>query len=154
MKSYTAVRTASGIHGFSLLEALLAITVAVIMLTVGIPGVGRWSQEWQLKGGAHIVETGLLWGRVRAISENTSVMLIVEDGGKNFYWADPVSGDRYLHSLRSLPGDTRIVSSPRRPLRFHQHGNAAPAGTFLVQGSAGCYRITVNPGGRIRVERI
>jgi hypothetical protein len=48
----------------------------------------------------------------------------------------------------------RITAAPRRPLRFFQHGNAAPAGTYLLQGERGAFRVVVNPMGRIRIQKV
>ncbi len=96
----------------------------------------------------------LLWGRMHAITANTSMMLVINAEGRGFYWADPASGAPYHYSTRALPGDVRITSAPRRPLRFYQHGNAVPAGSYVITGDIGAIRIVVNPGGRIRIQRI
>jgi Tfp pilus assembly protein FimT len=100
-----------------------------------------------------MVETSLQWGRSHAIAANTGLVLIVDSDGKRFYWTDAYTGDRYEGTVRYLPVGIRITSSPRRPLRFYQRGNAVPAGTFVVQGEAGSWRVIVSPSGRIRTQR-
>jgi len=77
----------------------------------------------------------------------------VEDNRSKFYWEDPESGAPFATSIRHLSTGIRIESSPRRPLRFYQHGNAAPAGTYIIKGEAGSYAVVVSPGGRIRIQR-
>jgi hypothetical protein len=111
------------------------------------------SRDWSLRVGAELLESSLLWGRMHAISANTSMMLVVDSDGRRFFWADPASGDSYPGSVRAFPPGVRITASPRRPLRFYQHGNAAPAGTFVVAGERAEYRLVVSPGGRTRVQR-
>ena len=139
--------------GFSLLELLAAAACATILLAAAIPNIYHFQQEWTLWGSAHALEVSLQWGRTYAISANSSIMLEVDDGGRQFYWADPVSGDRYENTVRHLPDPIRIVRFPKRPLRFYQHGNAAPAGTYVLQGKTRSYRVVVSPGGRIRLQK-
>jgi len=100
-----------------------------------------------------MMEASLQWGRNYAISSNTSTALIVGSDGRRFYWTDARTGERYGASERHLPGQVRISSSPRRPLRFYQRGNAVPAGTFVIQGEGGSYRVIVSPAGRIRTQK-
>lgn len=77
----------------------------------------------------------------------------VSDDGCRYGWIDAASGEKYSNSTRDLPNKIRIESAPRRPLRFYQYGNAAPAGTYVIQGEAGSYSVVVSPGGRIRIQR-
>jgi Tfp pilus assembly protein FimT len=123
-----------------------------IMAGGAAPGIHHISQEWALYGGVHLVETSLLWGRMHAIAANDSLTFIVDSDGRRFYWQDP-TGTRYEASVLNLPPGVTIIQSPRKPLRFFQHGNAVPAGTFVIQGQAGSYRVVVSVMGRIRVQR-
>jgi hypothetical protein len=140
--------------GIGLMELLVTITCCSVLIVVGVPNLNRLSQEFSLKGGVQLLEASLLWGRMHAISANTSLMLVVEPAGRVFYWVDPVSGARYEGSVRTLPAHVRIAAAPRRPLRFFQHGNAAPAGTYMVQGDTGAFRVVVNTMGRIRIQKV
>ncbi len=144
---------ASAPSGFTLVEALIVLACASILLTASVPNLNRLQQEWTLWGNAHMVESALRWGRSHAISANTSMMLVIDEDGRRFYWVDGYSGDRYEGTVRYLPGRVRIVGAPRLPLRFYQRGNAAPAGTFTLQGEGGVYRVIVSPAGRIRLQR-
>ena len=140
-------------EGVSLVELVIMLACASILLVIAVPNLHRLRQEWALWGSARLLESSLQWGRLHAISENSSLALVVDEDGRRFYWMDPVTGEFYQSTVRYLPGQTAIVGKPGRPLRFHQHGNAAPAGTYILQGETGIYRVVVNPGGRIRIER-
>ena len=139
--------------GFTLVECLVTLTLAGVVLTAAVPGVQRMTQSFALMGATRMVEMSLQWGRSHAIAGNTSVTFVVDNDGKRFCWADGRSGDRFEGTVRFLPARVRITSSPRRPLRFYQKGNAVPAGTFVIQGDAGTFRVVVSPAGRIRTQK-
>jgi Tfp pilus assembly protein FimT len=143
-----------GASGAGLAELLLVIACGTVLAAAAVPNVHRLVQEWSLRGGVQTLETSLLWGRMHCISTNSSLMLVVEDGGRSFHWADPTSGARYGYTARFLPSRVRIAAAPRRPLRFYPHGNAAPAGTYVIEGDRGAFRVVVNVAGRIRIQRL
>jgi len=138
--------------GQGLLETLVVLGLIGIMAGSAVPGIHRMNQEWALWGGVRLLESSLLWARTHAITSNDSLILVISPDGRSFFWQEP-GGARYETSVRYFPAGVRIVASPRRPLRFFQRGNAAPAGTFVVQGEAGSYRVVVSILGRIRVQR-
>lgn len=131
---------------------LIVLGLVGVMAGGASPGVHRIRQEWALWGSAHLVESSLLWARAHAIASNDSLTFIIDLNGSRFYWLAP-DGTRYDNSIHNLPPGVSIVKSPLKPLRFFQHGNAVPAGTFVVQGQAGTYRVVVSVMGRVRVVR-
>ncbi len=139
-------------RGFGLIEVLVVLGLAGVAAGTAVPGIHRMQQEWSLWGGTHMLETSLLWARGYAISSNDAMVLIIEPDGRGFHWQDP-GGARYSLSARQLPAGVRIVQAPKRPLRFYQHGNAVPAGTFVLQNEVGTYRVIVSVMGRVRVAR-
>jgi Type II transport protein GspH len=143
----------SAIDGITLVELAIVLTGACIFLAVAVPSLDRLHRDWTLWGAARLLEQSLQWGRMHAVATNSSLVFEIDPEGRRFYWADPGNGEQYHSTARYLPGRVRIVGSPARPLRFFPRGNAAPAGTFVLQGDAGFYRVVVNPAGRIRVER-
>jgi Tfp pilus assembly protein FimT len=140
-------------EAYSLAELVVALLCATVLISAAVPNLARLQSEWTLWGGARILEASMQWGRMHAISANTPVLFSVDSDRQAFCWVDPSSGDSYTGSCRRLPAGLRIASLPRRPLRFYQHGNAAPAGTYTVQGDAGSYSVVVSPGGRIRIQK-
>ena len=123
------------------------------LLGAAIPAVGKLSDEWTLRGAARTLEFSLRWGRTQAVMSNSSTLFAVDESGRFYYWADPAGGERFEGTLQYLPMRVRIVSFPARPLRFFPRGNAAPAGTYVLQGDAGSCRVVVNFAGRIRFQR-
>lgn len=139
--------------GSSLPELLVVISCAAIILSLAAPGLHRISQEWKLWGGVQLLVASLRWAKTQAISANSSVLFEVDEGGKRFRCKDSESGAAFASSEREMPPGIAVVSAPRSPLRFHQRGNAAPAGSYVIAGRTGIYRVVVNIVGRIRVQR-
>jgi hypothetical protein len=123
-----------------------------ILVGSAVPEIHRMQQEWALWGSTRLVESSLLWARTHAIAANDSLSLIVDENGRRFYW-QAADGARFEYTIRWLPSGISIIQSPRKPLRFFPHGNAVPAGTFVIQGEAGTYRVVVSALGRVRVQR-
>ena len=146
-------KTDDGRGGFSLLELAIVLACLCIIVGAATPGLRKLNQEWTLWCGTWLLEGSLQWGRMHAISANSSLVFEVEPKGRRFYWADSESGQAYDNTIRDLPATIRIVSAPSRPLRYFPRGTAVPAGTFILRGEAGQYRVVVNPAGRIRVKR-
>jgi Tfp pilus assembly protein FimT len=140
-------------EGYSLVELLAVVGCIAALLVTAVPKVSHWQKEWTLWGGARALETSLQWGRMHAIASNAPLLFEIDAGREKFYWTDPQSGDLYAGTIRQLSRGVRIASCPKRPLRFYPHGNAAPAGTYVIEGEAGSYSVVVSPGGRIRIQR-
>ncbi len=124
-----------------------------IVLSLGIPIFNRFHQEWSLWIATQLLKTSLLWGRGHAVYSGSALMFEIDPDGKSYHWTDPASGEKYINTVRQLPGSTRIIGAPGRPLRFYPHGNAAPAGTYRINNECGTYRVIVNLAGRIRIQR-
>ncbi len=139
--------------GHSLIELIFVLACTTTLLAAAVPNAGKLYQEWSLRGAASEVESSLRWGRMHASSANSPVIFVVDEGGKRFGWVDPESGARLESTVRYLPRNVLITGFPKKPLRFYPRGYAVPAGTYVVQGEAGVYRVVVNPAGRIRIQR-
>lgn len=131
----------------------MALACGALLVSAAVPNITQVRKEWELWGAARSLESSLQWGRMHAVAANTPILFAVDDDQRTFYWVDPASGDSYAESVRQLSGNIRIISAPKRPLRFYQHGNAVPAGTYTLRGEAGSFSVIVSPGGRIRLQR-
>jgi prepilin-type N-terminal cleavage/methylation domain-containing protein len=139
--------------GFTVVELVIVVALGSIIVTSAIPQLDRMQQAWALWGGARLVESSLQWGKMHAVTANTSLAFQVSEDGRQFGWTDPAGSEKYEGTLRNLPQKIAIVDKPAKALRFFQKGNAAPAGTFVIQGDAGTWRVVVNPAGRIRIQK-
>lgn len=139
--------------GYSLVELVIVVACVTILLAGAIPNIAGLRREWALWGGARMLEASMQWGRMHAIASNTPVMFGMDADGQKFFWTDAISGECFVDSVRHLPRGARITAAPRRPLRFYQHGNAVPAGTYTIEGDAASYSVVVSPGGRIRIQK-
>ena len=153
MQNDRTLKIPGAVEAYSLVELVIVLLCATVLTSAAVPNIAHLQSEWTLWGGARMLEASMQWGRMHAISANTSVLFAVDSSRQAFYWVDPASGEPYAGSHQRLPASLRIVSFPRRPLRFYPHGNAAPAGTFTIQGGTGSYSVVVSPGGRIRVQK-
>ena len=139
--------------GFSLLELIMVLAISSILAGIGIPGFIRIQKEWSLWSSMRMVEISLRWGRMHAIAANAPVMFEIQGNGQKFVWLDPETGDAFESTERALRNGTRITSAPGSLLRFYPRGNAAPGGTYRIEGDTGAYSVIVTPGGRIRTQK-
>jgi type II secretory pathway pseudopilin PulG len=139
--------------GYSLAELMMVLTCVAILFSAAVPSVAHWQKEWDLWECTRILEISLQWGRMHAISANAPILFEIDNNRQKFYWKDPQSGECYAGTIRYLPRGVRIANCPKRSLRFYQHGNAAPAGTYTLAGEPGSYSVVVSPGGRIRIQK-
>jgi hypothetical protein len=140
-------------EAYSLVELVIVLMCATVLISAAIPNIAHLQKEWTLWGGARTLEVSLQWGRMHAISSNAPIMFVVDTNRRTFYWVDPASGAPYEGSYQWLQAGIYIVANPKHPLRFYPHGNAAPAGTYKIQGGTGSYSVVVSPGGRIRIQK-
>ncbi len=140
-------------EGHSLVELLIVISCAAVLLAAAVPNIAHLHEAWSLWGSARVLEASLQWGRMHAIAANAPVLFQVDESRQKFYWVDPATGAPYEGSVRNLSHGTRITRCPKRPLRFYQHGNAAPGGTYTLENQAGSCSVIVTPGGRIRFQK-
>jgi Tfp pilus assembly protein FimT len=140
-------------EGYSLAELLAVLGCIAALVITAAPNVRHLQKEWTLWGSARALEASLQWGRMHAISSNAPIIFEIDAGRQKFYWTDPQSGAPYTGTIRQVSNSVRIASCPKRPLRFYQHGNAAPAGTYVIEGDTGSYSVVVSPGGKIRIQR-
>jgi prepilin-type N-terminal cleavage/methylation domain-containing protein len=128
--------------GFSLLELLVVVGIVAVMAAVGLPAIGRYFRNYQIRNAAREVASEIQTARTKAIMKNvnwgvlfvtlspTTYRVIVED--------DPASPAmrtlNLMDPIRTLPGDVMFsnVGATDGSLRYDRMGAACDPGSSLV----------------------
>ena len=78
--------------GFTLIELLVVVTVAAVMLGIGIPSFREFIATQRVKEAAFDVAAAMLLARSEAIKRNTSVTLSQAAGGWGTGWTIAAGG--------------------------------------------------------------
>ena len=134
-------------RGFQLLELMLVCALIAVGSTFGVGAWYEWISRHRLHNAAVGLSAFLQGARLSAMSRNAAIQVQVQ-------------GDRYAMALRGsdavlwrrFPNGVQAAQVPRRPVTFFSRGNAAPAGSFVLQNQSGQVRVIVSPAGRVRRE--
>lgn len=72
--------------GVSLIESMLALAVSAIVLVNGVPSLGRWVRDLEVRNSASSVHAALQAARAEAVSRNTLVRLELGDAQGHTGW--------------------------------------------------------------------
>jgi len=132
------VKGLSQLRGFTLLELLLTLSIALVVLLVAVPSFNQWIADKRLRIAAGSLQESLMLVRSEAVSSGYSVGLIIaESGVVEANWIDSSSEgcSEVLRCLRwRAAGDIiverRDTSSPL--LRYDRTGRPLDDGTAPV----------------------
>lgn len=128
--------------GFSLIELIVVVGIIAVMAAVGLPAIGRYFRNYQIRNAAREVATELQTARTKAIMKNvnwgvlfvtlspTTYQYVIED--------DPANpANRTLNLMgpvRTLPGDVVFsnVGATDPSVRFNRMGSACDPGSDTV----------------------
>lgn len=159
--------------GFTVLELLVALTIAAILLGVGTPALQQFTHRQQMKAAVSSLHNDLLLARSEAVFRNLEVVACPGDPASGcsgagdwsrgwIVFADS-SGDRQRQAGEPLLRHgqwferMRITSSASRSsIRFYPDGSAPASNAGIAfcgaGGSARARRLVVSNVGRIRRE--
>ena len=60
-------------RGFSLIELMITLAVLGMLLAIGLPNMGTWLQNTQIRNAAESINSGLQFARAEAVKRNTTV---------------------------------------------------------------------------------
>ncbi len=135
------------LRGFTLLELLITLALGLASAGLGIGLLSRAIETWRLQGAAQMVGSELTRLRAAAVSTGVPIRFLVGKSA-DAYSAAEAGGEPVQYV--PLPRGIRFVSMPSRPVTFYSRGQAAPAGTYILEGSRGRIRVVVAPMGRVR----
>ncbi len=143
--------------GFTLLEAMIIISLIAIVATIAAPNLIAWRNKAKLRAAADNLKGDLELAKLKAIQINGSVAInctasdyeIFEDNGATTHVRD--SGEQLVKS-RALPAGIKI--DIRKPVKISFTGRGtAKSGTIQLLNSGGEKKqIIISPVGRIRIR--
>lgn len=139
----------AGIRGFSLIELAMATTILILATGLGMSFLSRSLDLWQLQGAAQALGAELTRLRGVAVSTGTPIRFVIRATADGY---GPAIGPTDPSNWTVLPARIGFAAFPSRPVTFYSRGQAAPAGTFVLQSRAGTIRVVVAPMGRVRWE--
>jgi type IV fimbrial biogenesis protein FimT len=96
-------------HGFTLIEILVALAIAVILMVLAAPGYAVWIGDSQIRAGAETVAAGLRFAMGEAIKRNEQVEIVLDSTTKTGGWvAQLVSDGSTLQSGFFVEGADRV----------------------------------------------
>ena len=138
-----------GQAGMSLIELLIVVAVIAAMAAVGLPAIGRYFRNFQIRSAAREVATEIQTARTKAIMKNvnwgvlfvtlspTTYRYVIEDDPAN----PAIRSTNILGPIRTLPGDVVFTTAAppapaagtvRPSLRFDRMGSACDPGSNIA----------------------
>ena len=96
MENHAPIPT-PGERGFSLVEALVAVAIIVIMAAVALPNISGYMRNYKLRGAAQEVSGEMQASRSKAIMSNTNngvFFAVVDADSYRWVMADNPAGER------------------------------------------------------------
>lgn len=174
------LNTAKRQSGLTLIETMVAITIASLLLLLAMPGFSSWSANQKIRAAAEGVLNGLQTARLEALKRNQAVDFVLTDSaptsgsatasasGKN--WIVRVASSNELISGWSGASSSGAASavvdygSSVSTVSFNSLGRntsnsqldfnftLASAGSCkAVSGELRCLRVSISNGGEIRM---
>jgi prepilin-type N-terminal cleavage/methylation domain-containing protein len=157
--------------GFTIYELLTVIAIIAIMASIAIPNMISWRNDAKLRSASTIIRGDLQLAKLRALRENTIVVMIFTASGYNIFidngaganagnWN--LDADEVVVRNRQLPAGVTIAlpttfDSPNNRTRFNGRGLPDPltltgsglTGSVTMKDSRGIQKqITINRLGR------
>lgn len=144
------------IHGFTLIEMLVALGLIGLVLGLGLPRFGGFVERARLNGAARSVAQDMFWARSVAVKTNRTVVMSFQDGIPSYSVKDQAADTLLDGGLRDLSVDYPTIAlldaSADRP-QFSGRGVVVPTTTITLQSASGWQKkVVVNAVGRVRIE--
>jgi type IV fimbrial biogenesis protein FimT len=176
-------------RGFNLIELMITLTVLGLVLMIGLPNMGVWLQNTQIRNAAEGIQAGLQLARAEAVKRNTTVRFQLMDS-LTASCAPSQTGKNWVISVFDASGgcDADASESGVMIIQKRAGSEGSPNATVFANGGAAvlftglgragvgsltsidvendtngecktpggnepmrCLRITVSPGGSVRM---
>lgn len=106
------MRKRSGL-GFTLIELILAVSVAGIMLALAMPTMSTWLANSAIRVNAEAVSNAIQYSRAEALRRNTAVQMVIDTAGTSWTIREVATGD--LIQQRDADGRANTVNITFEP---------------------------------------
>jgi type IV fimbrial biogenesis protein FimT len=80
-------------RGFTLIELMVALSIAVMLLVLAAPGYVRWLAETEVQNGASTLLNGLQVAQAEAIKRNVNVQFVLDPTTATGGWSAQLASD-------------------------------------------------------------
>jgi len=136
--------------GFSLLEAVIAVSLLALMTFFGSLSLKHTAPRIRLHNAAWEIHSRLNWARYKAVYCGEKIKTVFEADGYTLFAFD--AAQNHWMPLRSHRLEGVVVSASNSPI-FHPGGTVSNLATIRINNSAGVYRITLAITGRIKLTK-
>jgi len=151
IRCFTLKRISGNRPGFSLMEALITISLLSMLTVLGSLSFQHAAPRIRLHNAAWEVNARLNWARYKAIYSGEKIKMVLEPDRYTVFAFDTVQNSWLPIQTHILEGV--VVSANNSPI-FHPGGTVSNLATIVIGNSAGGYKITLAISGRIKLTKV
>ena len=149
--------------GVTMIELLIGMAILAILVTIGLPSLGTWMQNNQLRSAAESIQTGLQYARAEAVKRNTFVGFTMP-GPDSSWTVDVMNPPEQLQSRPAAEGTPSAqIATTNSTIIFNGLGKTSLAAGAVIQvtnptggacqpaGDMTCLNVTVSVGGQVKM---
>lgn len=122
---------ARSLHGFSLIELMIGLSIAVILIILAAPNYAVWTADAQIRSGTESIADGMRLAHAEAIKRNAQVDFILDRTTATGGWRVVVVGGPQVQQARWTEAATRaqfaVTPAGATTVRFDGMGGIVPA---------------------------
>jgi type IV fimbrial biogenesis protein FimT len=134
----------SRVRGFTLIEMMVTVGIAVILLGIGMPSFTSFIRNQAVKTASFDLSSALVLARSEAIKRNADVVIAAATGGWQNGWT-VTAGTTTLSNREAVSGLT--ITGPASSVTYLNNGRVqGTAPEFEISGSSSnrCIRVTLS----------
>jgi prepilin-type N-terminal cleavage/methylation domain-containing protein len=74
-------------RGFTLIELMVSLAIAVLLLVLAMPNYGRWLADSEIQNGAQSLAGGLRFAQAEAVKRNDKIQLVLDNATGSGGWS-------------------------------------------------------------------
>jgi type II secretory pathway pseudopilin PulG len=138
--------------GFSLVELLILVALAIGLVAIAVPSIGRFSTAYHLTSSANLLADELNTARTLAVSRGTALTMVFDSTRNTFRVVDPADPENPPRALKQLEQGITFRRLPDSTITFFARGHAW-GGSIEIQNTEGEWlNIRVTSSGRVQVN--